>query len=119
MPRSRPVAVALLAGAALLPACGDDAATTRVGAGDCREVTVEIGDFRFEPTPVEIGACDSVVWTNAHDQAHTSTGNGTVTWSTGDLAPGATSEPVLFEEAGEHTYICALHPFMQGVVTVT
>ena len=82
-------------------------------------MTVEIGEFVFEPTPVEVGVCDSVVWTNGHDQAHTATGTGDQSWNTGNLAPGTTSEPVRFEAPGELTYICALHPFMQGVVSVT
>ena len=121
MHRSQPVvAAAALVCLGLFAACGDDDEATPVeGAADCTTVTVDIGDFAFDPTPVEVGTCDSVVWTNAHDQAHTSTGNGAQTWTTGNLAPGATSEPVTFDELGEHTYICALHPFMQGVVTVT
>jgi plastocyanin len=118
MPRSQPVAIALLAVAALA-ACGGDDVTPTAGAGGCETVTVEIGDFAFEPTPVEVGTCDSVVWTNAHDQAHTATGAGDVAWNTGNLAPGSSSAPVTFDEPGEHPYICALHPFMQGVVAVT
>jgi plastocyanin len=80
---------------------------------------VEIGDFRFDPTPVEVDRCDEVVWRNVHDQPHTSTGNATQRWNTGNLAPGATSGPIRFEDAGEHTYICALHPFMEGTVLVS
>ena len=121
MHRSQPVVVVVaLACVGVLAACGDDEPTpSAAGAEDCETVTVDIGDFAFEPTPVDVGVCDSVVWTNAHDQAHTSTGDGDVAWSTGNLAPGETSEPVTFDDTGEHTYICALHPFMQGVVSVT
>ena len=118
MRRSRPVVVAL-ACLGLAAGCGDDEPTPVAGASDCTTVTVEIGDFAFDPTPVAIGACDSVVWTNTHDQAHTSTGTGDVDWTTGNLQPGATSDPVTFDEPGQHPYICALHPFMQGVVSVT
>jgi plastocyanin len=114
----RSLALCLAGTALLIAACGDDEPTPAAGAGDCETVAVDIGDFAFEPTPVEVDACDAVVWTNAHDQAHTATGNGDVTWNTGNLAPGSSSEPVTFEEPGEHTYICALHPFMQGVVAV-
>lgn len=112
-----------------LAACGGDsegdstAAATDTTAVDCdgagRTVTVDIGDFVFEPTPLEIERCDAVVWTNSHDQAHTSTGDGTQKWSTGNIAPGETSsEAVQFPAAGDFTYICALHPFMKGTVTV-
>lgn len=110
---------------------GDDAAaessdTTAAPAGgtdmapaEGETVTVEIGDFLFDPTPVEITAGQSVVWENTHNQAHTSTGNGDQDWNTDNIAPGESSEPVLFEDAGTFTYICALHPFMEGTVEVS
>lgn len=119
-----PAVLALVA----LGACGDsggddDATTANSTAKSCdtsgRTVTVDIGDFVFEPTPVDIKRCDSVVWMNTHDQAHTSTGDGSQKWSTGNIAPGETSaEPVQFTDEGTFTYICALHPFMKGTVTV-
>lgn len=116
-------AVAL--GATLLTACGDTTADEpEAAAADCAErggetVTVEIPEFSFSPDPVQVSVCDSVVWTNAHDQPHTSTGTGDQAWSTGNLAPGASAEPVSFEEAGTFAYICALHPFMKGTVEVS
>ena len=82
-------------------------------------MTVEIPEFAFDPNPVEIAVCDSVVWKNVHTQAHTSTGNGDKVWSTNNIAPNAESEPVRFEETGSFAYICALHPFMKGTVEVT
>ena len=119
MRRSRPAVAAALALLGALAACGDDDPTPTAAGAGCETVAVEIGAFAFEPTPVEIGACDSVTWTNVHDQAHTATGEGDATFTTGNLQPGDSSEPVLFEEPGDVTYICALHPFMQGVVSVS
>jgi plastocyanin len=121
-----------------LAACGDDSSdsaeapaegtetTTAPADGgemgapaDGETVTVEIGDFVYEPTPIEISVGQSVMWINVHNQAHTATGNGDQRWDTGNLAPDATSEPVLFEEPGSFAYICALHPFMEGTVEVS
>lgn len=117
-----------LVGLVALTGCGDTTADEptanepTVGEGCARRagetVTVEIPEFAFAPSPVRIGTCDSVVWENAHDQAHTSTGKGDKAWSTGNIAPGSGSDPVRFEEPGSFTYICALHPFMEGVVEV-
>lgn len=113
-----------------LAACGDDDPATSEGssatapdaAGDAGEagesVTVAIGDFVFDPTPVEIEVGDSIVWENTHDQPHTASGNGEQIWDTGNLQPGATSDPVTFDEPGSYTYICGLHPFMEGTVEV-
>jgi plastocyanin len=121
-----------------LGACGGDddgaAATPTTPAGDevvgangepvdCDQsdqvVTVEIGDFEFLPTPVQVDLCDAVVWSNVHSQPHTSTGNGDVSWSTGNIAAAADSDPIVFDTPGEFAYMCALHPFMKGVVEVT
>lgn len=116
-----------------LSACGggndDDAApkddtTTSGDAVDCDmapgdTVTVDIGDFVYDPTPVQIKACDSVIWKNVHTQAHTSSGDGDKSWNTGNIQAGASSEPILFDETGTLSYKCALHPFMKGVVEVS
>lgn len=108
------------------PATTEQSSTTTPadGATDCatspgETVTVEIPEFAFAPNPVEVHVCDSIVWKNTHDQPHTATGNGDVAWNTGNIAPGSESEPVLFDQAGELTYICALHPFMKGTVEVS
>jgi plastocyanin len=114
------LAVVLLGVAACGDTTADEDSTSTAGceAGDGTTVTVEIPEFAFDPTPVEIEPCDSVVWENTHDQAHTSTGKGDKAWSTGNLTAGSTSEPVRFDEPGSYAYICALHPFMQGTVDV-
>jgi plastocyanin len=119
--RSAALLVLAVAGTAALAGCGDTTADDEAAGcnpGDGETVTVEIPEFSFDPNPVRIAACDAVVWENTHTQAHTSTGQGDLQWSTGNLAPGESSEPVRFDEAGELTYICALHPFMEGVVEV-
>ena len=126
------LAAALLLVAAPLAACGDDdepaadaptegtsAPAEDEPAGEAATTTVAIGDFVFDPTPVEVAVGDSVVWENTHSQAHTATGNGDLDWNTGNVAPGDTSEPVTFDEPGTYTYICALHPFMEGTVEVS
>jgi len=66
-----------------------------------------------------VNACDEIVWSNTHDQAHTSTRSGDLGWSTDNIAAGAQSEPIVFDTPGELTYMCALHPFMTGTVEVS
>jgi plastocyanin len=123
--RTNPIhlAIAATVGLAALAGCGGDDEPDAEGADACatgsgETVVVEIPEFVFEPDPVEIARCDSVVWQNAHDQAHTSTADGEVAWSTGNIAPGERAEPVAFEATGSFAYRCALHPFMQGTVEV-
>ena len=103
-----------------LTACGDDdGAEGETGTGAGEPVVVAIGDFVFDPTPVEVEVGSSVVWENTHDQPHTSSGTGDQRWDTRNVAPGDRSGPVTFDEAGTYTYICGLHPFMEGTVEVS
>jgi plastocyanin len=104
-------------GSTTSPSAADGTADCAANPGET--VTVEIPEFAFDPNPVAVHVCDSIVWKNTHDQPHTATGNGDVTWNTGTIVPDAESEPVLFDQAGELTYICALHPFMKGTVEVS
>lgn len=120
------VAAVMVAGA--LTACSDtgrnpsapspDRNTTMAPAERAGSVTVEIPGFRFDPDPLRVKVGTAVVWHNGHDQAHTSTGAGTKRWNTQNIAPGATSAPVTFDEPGTYPYFCALHPFMKGTVEV-
>lgn len=136
LPSLRPLLAGVaLAGVLGLSACGDTAdestpTTAAEGSGpsgeaaDCagaagERVIVDIGDFVFEPPTVSVSACDEIVWTNTHDQAHTSTGNGGFEWSTGNIAPGSNAAPIVFDTPGDYSYICALHPFMKGSVEVS
>lgn len=96
-----------------------DRSETMAPADRADSVTVEIPDFRFDPDPVRVKVGTSVVWHNGHDQAHTSTGAGAMRWNTHNIAPGATSAPVTFDEPGTYPYFCALHPFMKGTVEVS
>jgi plastocyanin len=116
--RSLLASVALALGVVALGACGGGEPTPTAGSTGCRTITVSIGDFKFEPTPVKVHPCDSVVWKNTHDQAHTSTGSGATSWNTGNIAPGTTSKATRFNHAGTFAYVCALHPFMHGEVDV-
>jgi plastocyanin len=139
--RSARLVLLAIASVALLGACGDDggddagssestSTSTSTAAGatgeavDCagaagEQVTVEIGDFEFLPDVVSIGTCDEIVWTNTHDQPHTSTSTGDVRWSTGNIAPGADADAIPFDTPGVYAYMCALHPFMKGTVEVS
>ena len=128
--RLAPLLAITAAAAFTITACGDDEPTANDaaeaaapsaggGGGDGEAITVEIGEFMFEPTPIEVSVGDSVVWENVHNQPHTSSGNGDQTWDTANIQPGDTSDPVVFDEAGTFTYICGLHPFMEGTVEVS
>ena len=62
-----------------------------------------------------VEAGDSVAWTNASSMRHTASGDG---WSTGDIKPNTTSQPLAFKQAGTFNYGCDYHAEMSGTVKV-
>jgi plastocyanin len=79
--------------------------------------TVTIGDRVFIPPTVEIATGGTVEWTNTDGESHTATSPDGA-FDSGILAPG-TAFSQTFEVAGSYPFFCAIHPDMQGTVTVT
>jgi MYXO-CTERM domain-containing protein len=72
----------------------------------------------FSPKPIQVTVGSTVTWANTTAVAHTATSDSGA-WSTGTIAPGATSSAIAFPTAGTFTYHCAIHPSMTGSVVVT
>lgn len=117
----------------LLPACssddgasddgaseGDAAAEDAGGDGD-GEAPVEadavtIVDFAFDPPDLEVAAGTSVTFTNEDGATHTATAEDDA-FDTGDLGQGDTGE-VTLDEPGTYAYLCSIHNYMTGTITV-
>ncbi len=70
--------------------------------------------YAFAPSSITISTGDSVTWTNNGKLPHTATGD---SFDSGTLSPGK-SFTQTFSSAGTFNYICSVHPFMKGTVTV-
>jgi plastocyanin len=78
---------------------------------------VEIPAFRFMPPVIKIPVGTSVIWSNTHGRAHTATADD-FSWDTGQIAPGDSSDPIVFDVAGTFPYHCDNHTEMRGTVEV-
>ena len=63
-------------------------------------------DFAFEPATAEIGAGDTVNWTNEGEQIHNVKGKGFFSEA---INPGKSYEHT-FKRPGTYEYLCNLHP---------
>jgi len=70
--------------------------------------------FRFSPSSITVGAGDTVSWTNNGNEPHDVTGSGL---ASGTLQSGQGYSHT-FASPGTFSYICSIHPFMKGSVTV-
>ena len=80
------------------------------------EGEIEIADFAFAPTPLEVPVGTPVTWTNLDPTVHTvSASDGS--FDSGTLRSDARFETT-FERPGTFAYFCQIHPTMAGTVRV-
>ncbi|HLJ26005.1 MAG TPA: metallophosphoesterase [Candidatus Angelobacter sp.] len=81
------------------------------------ETTVKIDNFSFNPTPIKVKAGTKVVWKNGDDVPHNveSTQH---RFSSPVLDTGEKFE-FMFQDPGQYSYFCKLHPKMTGKVIVS
>jgi plastocyanin len=82
-------------------------------------VTIDIvrqdGARSFSPNPATLPAGQMVVWRNIDSVRHrVALNSGSL--DTGDIAPGATSQPMSINTGGG-PYHCTIHPSMVGTIT--
>lgn len=84
------------------------------------DVSVNIMNFKFDPTPLVIPVGTTVVWTNQDSAPHTATSDpgSAFVFDTGMLQKGQSGK-ITFTMVGTFTYFCSVHPNMHGTVTVT
>ena len=91
---------------------------TTVSAAKTASVAILDGnsqsDYVFSPASLTVAAGDTVTWTNNGTQPHDVTGSGL---ASGTLQSGQGYSHT-FASAGNFSYICSIHPFMKGSVTV-
>jgi plastocyanin len=83
-------------------------------------VTINIvrnnGAQSFSPNPATLPAGQRVVWHNVDGITHRVVLN-SGSLDTGDLAPGASSQPMSINTGGG-SYLCSIHPSMVGTIVL-
>lgn len=82
-------------------------------AGDA----VTITDFKFDPPSLSVKAGTTVTWTNKDEEPHSVVASGGA-FRSSTMGTGATFS-YTFTAPGTFDYVCGIHPFMPGTVTVT
>jgi plastocyanin len=76
--------------------------------------TVNIQNNAFNPSSLQIPAGSTVKWVNLDSVQHEPKGN---VFDSGPLNQNGVFEHT-FNQAGTYNYACAIHPSMQGTITV-
>ncbi|MGA8755650.1 MAG: cupredoxin domain-containing protein [Stellaceae bacterium] len=99
---------------AVIPSIGRDTAAAIAAAA--HTATIQIDNFTFTPGDLTVTAGTVVTWKNADDSPH----------RIADVNGGYTSAALDTEDSYSHTfatpgvykYICSIHPYMKGEITV-
>ena len=110
---------ALLAVVALTSACGPE--PKKAGGGDravsaSGSATVVVKQFSFNPPNLTVTKGTKVTWKFEDDTDHNVTAGDKI-FKSKDLKNGGTYS-FTFNTAGKYAYICSIHQYMSGSVTV-
>ncbi len=94
----------------------DDEGSSSTTAASGGGTEVDIADFAFSPDELTVSVGDTVTWTN-QDGDHPHRDRHRRRESSDELGQGDTYDRT-FDEAGEFTYACAIHPSMEGTVVI-
>lgn len=82
--------------------------------------TIVINDFMFQPMSITVAPGATVTVTNKDTATHTMTSTGSPpAFNTGDIAPGKSVTFKAPDKPGSYAYICQIHQYMQGTLTVS
>jgi plastocyanin len=114
-----PAALAVLALALPLAACGGEEEEPAGGGGSGGGVTIDMKDIKYVPADATVPVGQTVTWTNSDSVAHTVTKESGVgpDFDSGTIAAGKTFKQK-FGTEGEIAYYCTLHPNQKGTLTV-
>ena len=86
-------------------------------------VTIVIKGFAFQPADPKVGPGEQILVKNEDPVAHTLSAppgtSGAGAFSTGTIAAGGSARLTAPARAGHYAFICLVHPFMKGTLTVT
>jgi plastocyanin len=113
--------ILLLAGALLLAACGGGGGTkaaSPAGSGSSVAGTsITISNFMFSPMSLTVSPGATVSVTNKDSVTHTLTATGGQ-FNTGDITQNQTKTFTAPMKPGRYDYICDIHQYMMGSITV-
>ena len=111
---------ALLVAGSLVAACGSNGPTRGGTSPVASAQTIVIKNFAFSPSNLTVAPGATVTVRNEDSATHTVTAVAPHDriFDTGDLSDGATTTFTAPSTAGTYSYICQIHQFMHGTLTV-
>jgi plastocyanin len=97
---------------------GSTATTGGTGGSSSGTDAITIKNFAFSPASITVAPGATVTVTNKDQVTHTLTASDG-RFDTGDISSGASKTFTAPKTAGKYPYICSIHQYMAGTVTVS
>jgi plastocyanin len=114
----------MTASALLLAGCSSSGksstATATTSSTAAAADTIVIKNFAFTPATLTVAPGTKITVTNEDSVAHTVTSTASPqAFDTGDIGAGSSTTFTAPSKAGSYSYICTIHTFMHGSLTVS
>ncbi|MFD3675841.1 cupredoxin domain-containing protein [Streptomyces sp. NPDC058613] len=106
------------AACALLALAGVWLAPATAQSAPAPTARIVIKDFGFSPGTLTVAPGTVVTVTNQDTAPHTVTATGPAVFDTGTVKAGRTATFTAPRTRGKHDYVCDIHQFMSGTLTV-
>lgn len=103
---------------AVAGACPTPASAHPAPASQAAPARIVIKEFGFRPAALAVAPGTVVTVVNRDTVPHTVTALGPGAFDTGRIKPGSTKHFKAPRTRARYTYVCDIHPFMSGTLTV-
>jgi plastocyanin len=100
------------------PAGGDGDTTPAPAAESAGGTEVSISDFTFQPGDLTVPAGSTVTWTNEDGSPHAIQDDSDLGADEGPSMDQGDTFQLTYDEPGTYTYLCGIHNYMTGTITV-
>ena len=99
---------------------GDDDAPDDASEAEAADGGVTIADFAFDPVDLSVPAGTAVTWTNTDGSPHSiQDDSGRELFPESDDLDSGDTFSFTYAEPGTYEYLCGIHNYMRGTVTVS
>jgi plastocyanin len=111
--------VLIFSGALLLAACSSGGGGGGKAASSSTGTAITISNYMFSPMNLTVKPGAKISVTNKDSVTHTLTATGSGGFNTGDITQNQTKTITAPMKPGSYHYICNIHQYMMGTITVS
>jgi plastocyanin len=110
--------MSLVCAALLISGCGSGSGNSTHSTTAAAPNTITIKNFTFDPATLTVSPGATITVKNEDSATHTVTATDKSAFDTGNVGSNATKTFTAPSKPGTYPYVCTIHNYMQGTLTV-